>query len=754
MTADTEIGHVVSVDTAQVSIELNRDIKGMVRNSYEDAQEVGRINSYVILPVSGQRLVAIVTRVVLAEDAEFKADRKAVTLPVARRLMKATLVGAISGSVFRQGVSIFPILDNAVHMASRKDLEAIFGLTEKIYSEESHKQRLRYCISIGEYAAISGQDIRIDPDSFFGKHAAIIGSTGSGKSCTIATLLQSIREKKDVKRTTCIILDTNGEYRAAFQQRTESNTWEDHGPRRTLYIPSGRDSSSDRLAIPYWFMNSEDIVRMFQASKGVQAPVLLEGLRLARNDSVDVSPFSNLRDEIMHEINRIDALAAQDTPTSRDVRELTKGLIAYIQTPDLDAAWSEDSRIGLSKHHVISALKSIETEAGKHVGRNEFSNRVPINSRKHIQSKIQLVRGKLQGMHPRDRTRAMGSSADIPSYFDMLKLRSHHIERVLGHKESGGPKSREFCGTMLLRIDRLLADPRFEFLFGPIDHGLTRPMSVLAAFIRDILGIGASGKNELSDCEDVPIAHLPFYDRQRNGQPPADVVILDLSLVATEVLENVTTLIGRIILEFLQRFGEHDGDQARGSLPVILVLEEAQNYIHQPRVAGEESIARDVFERIAREGRKYGLSLVVASQRPSELSKTVLSQCNSFIVHRLQNPEDLRYFKEIVPSIYGPMLEQIPSLPPQTALVLGECVSAPVLVRLRDANPTPKSHDPQFYRHWTADVPEHIDVEAICREWEGDEGADGSRRDDTSGITSPSNFPVRGRDPMDPEPGP
>lgn len=131
----------------------------------------------------------------------------------------------------------------------------------------------------------------------------------------------------------------------------------------------------------------------------------------------------------------------------------------------------------------------------------------------------------------------------------------------------------------------------------------------------------------------------------------------------------------------------------------MLVLEEAQNYIGQPRPGEDDSISRVVFERIAREGRKYGLKLVVASQRPSELSKTVLSQCSSFVVHRLQNPEDLRYLKDIVPGIYGPLLDQLPALAPQTALVLGECVRAPALVQIREAQPVPRSRDPRFYRY-------------------------------------------------------
>jgi len=272
---------------------------------------------------------------------------------------------------------------------------------------------------------------------------------------------------------------------------------------------------------------------------------------------------------------------------------------------------------------------------------------------------------------------------------------------------------------MLLRIDRLLADSRFDFMFGPLGEALPNPVHALATFLRDTLGIGASQIGGLSSEEDVPKEKLPFYDRQRDSESAVDVVILDLSLLAAEVLENVTALIGRLILEFLQRLGEQGGEGARGSLPIVLVLEEAQNYIQQPRFAEEESIARVVFERIAREGRKYGLSLVVASQRPSELSKTVLSQCNSFIVHRLQNPEDLRYFKEIVPGIYGPMLDQIPALAPQTALVLGECVPAPALVRIREARPVPRSRDPKFYRYWVTDPAPIFDVEAICKQWEG-----------------------------------
>jgi hypothetical protein len=484
--------------------------------------------------------------------------------------------------------------------------------------------------------------------------------------------------------------------------------------------------ASERLVIPYWFMNAEDFVRLFQASKGVQRPVLLEALRLARNDTGNASPLAILREVLIHEINRIWSLSGKDEKTSRDIRDLALGLKARIGEADLTDAWSQTAdAYGFDKPAVDSAIDAVVTKAEEHIGEENktkqkvYSQTLPADARQAIRAAIEPIYEKLTGAHFGESAGGAGRSADAPAHFDKLKFRSRHIEQVLRREESGGARARDFSGTMLLRIDRLLADQRFDFLFGPVGKALPNPAHALAAFLRDTLGIGASSATQLSSVTEVPKSRLPFYDRQRDRAGAVDVVILDLSLLAAEVLENVTALIGRLVLEFLQRLGEHSGEGARGSLPVVLVLEEAQNYIQQPRFAEEESIARVVFERIAREGRKYGLSLVVASQRPSELSKTVLSQCSSFIVHRLQNPEDLRYFKEIVPGIYGPMLEQIPALAPQTALVLGECVPAPALVKIREARPVPRSRDPQFYSYWASNAAPAVDVEGICARWEG-----------------------------------
>jgi hypothetical protein len=265
-----------------------------------------------------------------------------------------------------------------------------------------------------------------------------------------------------------------------------------------------------------------------------------------------------------------------------------------------------------------------------------------------------------------------------------------------------------------------MEDSRYGFLFGTPGLDWPNVTNTLAAFMRDILGL-APEPTALSAEHEATRAAFPFVDRLlTKGSKAKNITIVDLSLLAGDVLENVTALIGRLILEFLQRASDKRiSGIERGEFPVVLILEEAQNYIQQPSGKEDDSISRGVYERIAREGRKYGLGLVVASQRPSELSRTVLSQCSTFIVHRLQNPEDLRYFREIVPGVYKELLEQLPSLSPQYALVLGEGVRAPSLLRVRDAFPTPRSRDPKFYAEWTADNPHVPKVEKVCAAWEG-----------------------------------
>ena len=168
MASDYEIGRVVAVDTAQVTVELNREMKALTRSTYEGTVEVGRINSYIIIPVGVRRIVAMVVKVLLTEESELRADKTMVTLPSARRLMKATMIGTIDEGEFRQGISLFPVLDSSVLVTSREDLDAIFGKQKEgaIINPEDPG----YCIPIGRSVVFPDYNINVNPDALFGTH--------------------------------------------------------------------------------------------------------------------------------------------------------------------------------------------------------------------------------------------------------------------------------------------------------------------------------------------------------------------------------------------------------------------------------------------------------------------------------------------------------------------------------------------------------------------------------------------------------
>jgi len=640
--------------------------------------------------------------------------------------MKATLVGTIDGESFTQGVTLFPILDNPVHLLGAADRAVIFDLAAGAPQCAPDPDDPGFVIRLGTSAIFEDTAIQVNPDALFGKHAAVLGSTGSGKSCTIAGLLQAILERPEVRRTNIVILDTNGEYRSAFQKRSPSGgTWEDVGKARCLFVPSNPEDQGSRLVVPYWLLNSDDFVRLFRAAPTTQRPVLVDAIQRAREGTRDAPQWRRLRTDIITELNRVLAHSrGTESGDARTIRRLADGLRDHVGHSNQAAAMAGLTTVypSMTAERVAGAanlISSVSREGIRNEG-GQYESYAPIDvgKRNRIREAADSILQALSSLPEGGASTETPITADTPAWFDRNDFRQSHLAQAMDREESG--RARDHCATMLLRIHRLLEDPRFEFLFGPQLGQWPSVAHSLAAFLRDILGLPSATNPAppLSGADVVGAGTLPFYDRQKSGTAGHNVVVVDLSLLASEVLENVTALLGRLILEFLQRLGEVGGEAARGSLPVVLVLEEAQNYIREQR-AGEESISKEVFERIAREGRKYGLGLVVASQRPSELSKTVLSQCSSFIVHRLQNPEDLRYFKEIVPGIYGPLLDQLPALAPQTALILGECVRAPCLARIRDASPVPRSRDPRFYAKWIEDRPPEVPVEEICARWEG-----------------------------------
>jgi DNA helicase HerA-like ATPase len=184
-------------------------------------------------------------------------------------------------------------------------------------------------------------------------------------------------------------------------------------------------------------------------------------------------------------------------------------------------------------------------------------------------------------------------------------------------------------------------------------------------------------------------------------------------MLAHDVLPCFCAVLGRVLLDLRSR----TESGKRTQQPFVLVLEEAHNYLRPPRQ--EElwgvRLSRDAFERISKEGRKFGLSLIIASQRPSDVSATVLSQCANFLIHRIQNPEDIDYFKKILPLGSRDLLEQLPILAPGEGLLMGSAVNVPTRLKVRKPDPSPESETSRPWESWQEGQPTFDTVEALSR---------------------------------------
>lgn len=284
--------------------------------------------------------------------------------------------------------------------------------------------------------------------------------------------------------------------------------------------------------------------------------------------------------------------------------------------------------------------------------------------------------------------RLQRTTLDTPVFFDLAALRSE-IDAMNGQvpgKTPGKLIDGNLTGkfnNFLMRLDSKLNDVRYDFLLKP---KVRKDSASLSSLLRDFVGLGTL---------------------------KSAVTVIDLSSVPFDVRPTVAAQIGRLAFEFNYWNPEYR------EFPILLMCEEAHAYI--PRASESQFAgARKSMERIAKEGRKYGVGLAVVSQRPHEVSETVLAQCGTFICLRITNPNDQAYVRSLVPESEGDLVSVLAGLGRGEALVLGEAVPLPTRVQFDKPNPTPNSDDVDFFAKWT-DGPTDLDVDAIVRRWRSQE---------------------------------
>ena len=319
----------------------------------------------------------------------------------------------------------------------------------------------------------------------------------------------------------------------------------------------------------------------------------------------------------------------------------------------------------------------IDTEANDHNQRNVFKEAVVKSKKDHFTG---------------DAARKEKIHFDSPLKFeirDVLQFaRDKDTERVPGAtagKDKAGPLNGQLT-NFVSRFENKLADRRLDFLLGDAARDTT-----FEEVLKRLIGYGENKTN---------------------------VTILDLSGVPFDVLSITVSLISRILFEYgyyYKRLRIAENENEINDVPLLLVYEEAHKYVPNDDAAKYRA-SRESIERIAKEGRKYGVTLMLASQRPSEISETIFSQCNNFLALRLTNPADQNYVKRLLPDTMGNLVDRMPTLKAGESLLIGDAVVLPSVVKIEMCDPTPASTDIPYWQLWQEQWHE-LDIDKIRETW-------------------------------------
>lgn len=561
---------VVSVSPDLIQIEITKI------EDFKKADDINfSIGSYLkITDDKGLSVVALI-RSYRIKEMYSKSD---IDIPILPKdpyfIIDAQPVGFIDKSgKFKRGRQKLTIPPNEVEIADKHVLENIYNSTEV-------KEKFQFS-SLAQESQIK---VSVDGNKFFGKHLAVLGSTGSGKSCTVAKILQEGIKPTNAQlsygalnNTHILIFDLHGEYSSAFPT--------------TKYAVN--HLNIENLVLPYWLMNSEELEEFFidtEANDHNQRNIFKEAVILNKK-------YHNTRISEEH--------ITYDSPIKFDIHQVVR----YIRNRNQELA--TDNKIVWEKNGDDRTLRH-------------------------------------------------------PDYYDLF-------EEEVAFKKSG-KSSNTLNGkfiNFLSRLENKLNDKRLSFLLNEkvMQYSLEQIIRQFIGYVND-------------------------------SDERANVTIIDLSGIPFEVLSIVVSLINRLVFDFCYLYKKIK--QPTKELPILIVLEEAHNYIPRTESSRYNSVRKSI-ERISKEGRKYGLSVMIVSQRPSEISETIFSQCNNFVIMRLTNPADQQYVKKLLPDSVSAITDNLPILEQREALIIGDSITMPSLVIIDSIDDKPDSKDIDFHAEWKKD---------------------------------------------------
>lgn len=657
------IGHIVSVQGFRVKVELLPETRSALRATLDGVQAAIAINSYLTFSLgAGETVIGIITDLEARETFDpASGDDLSLELMKPRRVASVQLLGTVGYDddelSFSPGITVLPTLDTPAEIGSPDILRAVFEIPPRRNRPEGYLEKdFDHDLKIGFPTGQVRNEVRASYNDLFSRPLAIVGNTGSGKSFSVSSLIQKAMKAIDsaAEEPHVFILDINGEYAKAFPSA---------GP-PAQRLPDRVYLNDREFGLPLWFLNAEEICAWLSASEQTQEPVLKDWWAIAKGGNAHVATSMA---SLQNAMSALDQLASELPRIKRkSAGSYCDAIVGHLANTGISTAIFE----GLFKAHrhvdqynqdVMANQAAIYAEAEK------LKDAI----------RVKIVGGSEAG-------EAETRTADTPLPIARATLTDPSLINRAVSKEDTFRVDAHLT-TLKLRLKTRLDDKRWR-AFLNYEDSETRINDLASWFTR--FGLGATVGPKVS--------------------------VLDLSMLSNEVLPFACAVVGRILLEARESLPA----ASRYKHPWLLVLEEAHNYARPARADEDRGhrLARLTYERIAKEGRKFGLSLIIASQRPSEISQTIISQCANFISHRLQNPDDIDHFRRIIPMQARRLLDQVTILASGEAIVFGSAFHIPTRVQLDRPDPGPYSQTAAPFHEWSRETsPFPLDV--VIESW-------------------------------------
>ena len=625
------IGRIISINHNNVTAELTQNL-GSYITLYDGIRFVGEIGSYVAIDDLNRRIIAEIISV--DEKNEMAAEK--LNKAESRRYLKINLLGEISNSIFNFGVTKMPPVFSEIKIISESDLRLMLDINENDITDDSGKTKLTV-LPIGSSVMFPEYQVKVKLNEFFGFHFAVFGNTGSGKSNTIANIIQRIFSKKDysARGAKFIVFDSNGEYEAAFKSVNKINS-----QINARFLSTSYDAEN-RLTIPVWALSVDDWAILLHASEKTQVPIISRALDMIKvfDSPADDDTAKKVRNHIVASVIK-DVLSSSENPTTQNAKIL----------------------MILNKFHTEEIKLETVIPANREADVNNAGGRNATPVQLSIATALSLAYAK------------MYAPVSLMEYCDGFIL--SNINDLIENKP-----------TVPYSLKRFTEAVEFAVLYeGSISS--SRIYEYTSTLVTRLKHLSESEQGSFFD--KTEFTTIEDYIKSIIGE--SQLLNIDISSLDDTATEVVTKVFCKMLFDYMRSL------KPRNAMPVNLILEEAHRFVRSDMDYGV--LGYNIFERIAKEGRKFGLLMGISSQRPSELSKTVVSQCSNFIIHKIQNPDDIQYISRMVPYVNQGIVDRITYLRRGHALVFGTAINLPTLTAFDKANPTPNSGNSNIVEKW------------------------------------------------------